>query len=211
MKQRIKAAGEKIKRFNSRINQYQQNRMFVNNQGRFFQRLNNEEKNHQCEITNSRETQIFWRNIWSERKELNKDAECLKDVKRELEQDEGQDNKTSGQVRIDITKEKILRVTRKKSNWKAPGPENVQGYWLKNLTPFHDKLLVYLQDYLDSGVVLDLLTRGRTRGVLQEIINLLDAYPQYKSYLQVCWQMKPMIIRKENSIARGTKGVLTKL
>ena len=186
MKQRIKAAGEKIKRFNSRINQYQQNRMFVNNQGRFFQRLNNEEKNHQCEITNSRETQIFWRNIWSERKELNKDAECLKDVKIELEQDEGQDNKTSGQVRIDITKEKILRVTRKKSNWKAPGPENVQGYWLKNLTPFHDKLLVYLQDYLDSGVVPDLLTRGRTRGVLQEIINLLDAYPQYKSYLQVC-------------------------
>ena len=186
MKQRIKAAGEKIKRFNSRINQYQQNRMFVNNQGRFFQRLNNEEKNHQCEITNYRETQIFWRNIWSERKELNKDAECLKDVKIELEQDEGQDNKTSGQVRIDITKEKILRVTRKKSNWKAPGPENVQGYWLKNLTPFHDKLLVYLQDYLDSGVVLDLLTRGRTRGVLQEIINLLDAYPQYESYLQLC-------------------------
>ena len=104
-----------------------------------------------------------------------------------------------------------MRVTRKKSNWKAPGPENVQGYWLKNLTPFHDKLLVYLQDYLDSGVVLDLLTRGRTRGVLQEIINLLDAYPQYESYLQLCQQMKPMIIRKENFIARGTEGVLTKL
>ena len=29
MKQRIKAVGEKVKRFNSRINQYQQNRMFV--------------------------------------------------------------------------------------------------------------------------------------------------------------------------------------
>ena len=106
MKQRIKAAGEKIKRFNSRINQYQQNRMFVNNQGRFFQRLKNEEKNHRCEITDSRETRIFWRNIWSERKEHNKNAECLKDIKIELEQDEGQDNKTSGQVRIDITKKK---------------------------------------------------------------------------------------------------------
>ena len=44
MKQRIKAVGKKIKRLNSRINQYQQNRMFVNNQGRFFQRLKNEEK-----------------------------------------------------------------------------------------------------------------------------------------------------------------------
>ena len=36
IKQRIEAVGAKIKRFNSRINQYQQNRMFLNNQGRFF-------------------------------------------------------------------------------------------------------------------------------------------------------------------------------
>ena len=55
MKQRIKAVGEKTKRFNSRINQYQQNRMFVNNQGRFFQQLNNEE-----EITNVK-FEILWR------------------------------------------------------------------------------------------------------------------------------------------------------
>ena len=31
IKQRIKAVGAKIKRFNSRINQYQQNQLFVNN------------------------------------------------------------------------------------------------------------------------------------------------------------------------------------
>ena len=47
MKQRIKAVSAEIKRFNSRINQYQQN-----NQGRFFQRLNNEQGNHQYEIPN---------------------------------------------------------------------------------------------------------------------------------------------------------------
>ena len=37
MKQRIKALSVEIKRFNFGINQYQQNRMFVNNPGRFFQ------------------------------------------------------------------------------------------------------------------------------------------------------------------------------
>ena len=62
MKQRIKALGAKIKRFNSRINQYQQNRMFVKNQGRFFQRLN-EEENHQYEIPNSVEAQTVSRGI----------------------------------------------------------------------------------------------------------------------------------------------------
>ena len=69
MEQRIKTVGVKIKRLNSRINQYQQNRMFVNNQGRFFQRLNNEEENHQYEISNSVEAQTFCRGTWSERKE----------------------------------------------------------------------------------------------------------------------------------------------
>ena len=52
---------QKIKRLNSRINQYQQNRMFVNNQGQFFQRLNNQEENHQCEVSNFVEAQTFWR------------------------------------------------------------------------------------------------------------------------------------------------------
>ena len=46
-----------------------------NNQGRFSQRLNNEEENHQYEIPNSVEAQTSWRGIWSERKEYDKDAE----------------------------------------------------------------------------------------------------------------------------------------
>ena len=60
MKQQIKAVGAKIKRFNFQINQYQQNGMFVNNQGRFFQRLKKEEENHQCVIPNSVEVQALY-------------------------------------------------------------------------------------------------------------------------------------------------------
>ena len=89
MKQLIKTVGAIIKRFNSSVNQYQENWLFINNQGLFFRRLNNEEENHQSEIPNSVEEQTFWWGIWSERKEHLQDAECLKDVKKELEQDEG--------------------------------------------------------------------------------------------------------------------------
>ena len=59
--------------------------MFVDNQRRFFQRLYNAEENHQYEIPNYLETQTFWRGIWSERKEHPRDAEWLKDVKKELQ------------------------------------------------------------------------------------------------------------------------------
>ena len=36
-----------------------------------------------------------------------------------------------------------MRVMKKMPNWKAPGPDNVQGYWLKNLTPLHDNLVFF--------------------------------------------------------------------
>ena len=122
--------------------------MFVNNQGQFFQRLSNKKENDQCEIPSSMEAQTFWRGIWSERKEHHKDAEWFKDVKKELQQDESQD-------KIDIIKEKMMRVMRKMPNWKAPVPDNVQGPWLRNLTLLHDKLVVYWQECLGSKVILD--------------------------------------------------------
>ena len=42
IKQRIAAKTGKIKRYQQRINQFQQNRLFVNNEGRFYQNLNAE-------------------------------------------------------------------------------------------------------------------------------------------------------------------------
>ena len=129
--------------------------MLVNYQGQLFQRLNNEEGNRQCEIPNFVKAHTFWRGTWSESKEHHKDAEWLKDVKKESEQDEGQD-------KINITKGKMMRVLKKTPVWKPPGSDNVQGYYLKNLTPFHGKLQVYLQDCLDSEVVRDWLAKGLT-------------------------------------------------
>ena len=55
----------------------------------------------------------------------------------------------------------MMRVMRKMPNWRAPGPDNVQDCLLKNLTLLYDKLVVYLQECLDSGVVPDGLTKGR--------------------------------------------------
>ena len=113
--------------------------------------------------------------ICSEKKEHHKDAEWLKDVKKELEQDEGQH-------KINIPKDKMMRVMRKILNWKALGPDNVQGYWLRNITPLHDKLVVCLQDCLDSLIgwpedKQSIYKRIIPSGILQAICDLLQAYP----------------------------------
>ena len=39
------------------------------------------------------------------------------------------------------------------SNWKSPGPNNIQGFWLKNLTKMHDKLLHNLIQCIEEGNV----------------------------------------------------------
>lgn len=78
----------------------------------------------------------------------------------------------------------MIRVLVKILNWKNPGTDNVQDFYLKNLTPLNVKLVVYLRDCLGSGVVHDWLTKVQTvliqkkmrpRGILQAIIDLLHA------------------------------------
>ena len=70
IKERIKAKNNKIKRYQSRINQYQQNRTFKDNQGKFYRELNSGGRNYETtEVPDKKEAQEFWGSIWGERKE----------------------------------------------------------------------------------------------------------------------------------------------
>ena len=47
-------------------------------------------------------------------------------------------------------------------NWKSPGPDLVQGFWLKNFSSLHESVRLQLKECLDSGFVPSWLTRGST-------------------------------------------------
>ena len=36
------------------------------------------------------------------------------------------------------------------ANWKAPGPDGVQGFWLKKLTSLHDRIAEQADDVLNG-------------------------------------------------------------
>ena len=40
---------------------------------------------------------------------------------------------------IDITTKMIKEQVKKIPNWKSPGTDGVQGYWLKKLTALHER------------------------------------------------------------------------
>ena len=80
----------------------------------------------------------FWSNIWDQPVEHRRDADRLNDLngKGQVEQ---QDDLT-----IDI--EKLRAILRKIPNWKAPGPDNIQGFWLKSMKKLDQRMALQLQE-----------------------------------------------------------------
>ena len=66
------------------------------------------------------------------------------------------------QEKIDITTGSLKKILGRMPNWKSPGPDLVQGFWLKNFSSLHEKVRLQLKECLDSGFVPSWLTRGRT-------------------------------------------------
>ena len=63
----------------------------------------------------------------------NDNASWLEDIEREFSTTETQEDAT-------ITVEDIRNGVNKMVNWKAAGPDLVQGYWFKKLTGIHTRL-----------------------------------------------------------------------
>ena len=75
LKQRITAKGTKVKQYDNTIKQFQDNRNFETNQGRFFK--NFEGKEERAKPPNAEDARAFWKVIWSTKVEHKQDAENL--------------------------------------------------------------------------------------------------------------------------------------
>ena len=73
MKQRITAKATKVKRYDNRIKQFQDNRNFQTSQERFFKNL--EGKEEKKKPPNAEDETTFWKRIWSTKVEHKRDAE----------------------------------------------------------------------------------------------------------------------------------------
>ena len=65
-------------------------------------------------------------------------------------------------VKIDITTGSLKKILTRMPNWKSPGSDLVQGFWLKNFSSLHERVRLQLKECLDNGFVPSWLTRGRT-------------------------------------------------
>ena len=73
LKQRITAEANKVKRYDNKIKQFQDNSNSQTNRGRFFKTL--EGKKERPKLPNAASATAFWKGIWSTKVERKWDAE----------------------------------------------------------------------------------------------------------------------------------------
>ena len=74
--------------------------------------------------------QEFWGNLFGDQDFHNEEASWLTQERKEMES-------VNNQQWTDITTETVRSRCKKLSNWKAPGLDKVQNFWLKHLEPLY--------------------------------------------------------------------------
>ena len=89
LKQRMLAKSAKVKRYEQRIEQFRQNRIFDRDQKKIYAELNRNGIRSN-DVSNAEKYTMFWSDIWGVRKEHNREAEWLK---RERERERERESK----------------------------------------------------------------------------------------------------------------------
>ena len=110
LKQRVSAKTLKLKHYKSRVEQYQQNRTSKNNQKALHEELDGKMRQEQV-IPDAKESIKFWRELWDNPGDHDRNAEWIMTVEKELEC-------VKQQANINITKEDVSIHLRKIPNSK---------------------------------------------------------------------------------------------
>ena len=161
LKQRITAKATKVKQYGNRIKQFQDNRNFQTNQGRFFKNL--EGKTERTKPPNAEDATAFWKGIWSTKVEHKWDAGWIGKVKQNMPSEK--------QNTVNIPKDDVKRKLKSMPDWKGARLDKIQGFWLKSFTALHGVLAAALNECIEAGDVPGWLVEGRTILVMKDSKN----------------------------------------
>ena len=192
LKQRILAKTAKINRYDQRIQQYRINRLFEIDQKKVYNELNGQ-NNIKSDglVPDANESQQFWSDIWSVEKEHNREAEWLSEMKEKEIPHERQEN-----ILIDETK--VKKQSKRLPNWKAPGHDGVQGFWIKKFDILHERIAHQLNKMIEENEIPSWMTYGRTV-LCQKDTKKGNAVDNYRpiTCLPLMWKVTTGIISEE--------------
>jgi hypothetical protein len=155
LKQRVIAKRAKLKRYEQRVRQYQQNKLFKIDQKKVYQELNGIFERGEKIVPDASESVAFWGEIWSKEKNHNMEAGWLKDMKLKVNYEK--------QLDVSIDVQMIKSQCKRIPNWKTAGLDGVQGFWIKRLSSCHERIAEQLNEIVSGDVELpEWMTCGRT-------------------------------------------------
>ena len=160
LKQRVTAQAAKLKRYDNRITQFKQNRMFESNRKRLFEEIEGVQRDYTIS-PDKQESIDFWNGVWGQSVNYNQDAEWLTKIEHDLSELPQQED-------IQITDSTVRKQLSQMANWKSPGPDGLQGFWLKNFTSLRVRISEQLNQCLQSKTTPDWMTKGRTVLILKD-------------------------------------------
>lgn len=130
--------------------------MFNQNEKKFYAQLDNTGMKY-YNIPTKEQITNFLQSIWSNPVNHNPNTNWITDLEERHSHIETQNNN------IIILTEKVQSVIKKLHNWKSPGPDGIQNYWLKAFTVLHNKLAGLITYIIQNPSELPtFLTRGIT-------------------------------------------------
>ena len=125
----------------------------------------------------------FWHDIWNQGVTPRENTDWLRKVENELGELTVQDD-------IHIGIEKVRKQIRKMPNWKSPGPDGVQGYWIKNLRNMHNSIALQLDRCLQENNLPKWMVSGKPLLCIKEIQkgNLVSNFRPITS-LPLIWKL----------------------
>lgn len=143
LKQKVKALAGRLRRYDEMNMRKVQNKLFAENQHKFYRSLNSIQQTP-TEIPTQDEIQNFWTDILSKPIPYNRDATWISDIENTSEEIV---THTFEEIEVGQVKQAI----RKTQNWKTPGIDKIQNYYLKYLTSAH-KYIAQLFNKIVKGI-----------------------------------------------------------
>lgn len=157
VRQKLAAKVNRLRRYKQSHKRRMHNKLFENSQKTFYRNLEEGELNQAQERIASDEGVLeFWANLWEEQKTHRGNAKWIKDEMRAVD-------KIPNMLNSEMSVEDIKEVIKKLQNWKAPGVDGLQNYWIKRFPALHPTIAKVFNKILkEPDNTPHFFTRGMT-------------------------------------------------
>lgn len=125
LSQKCKAKGARLRRYNKATRRKEDNFQYSKCPKKFYQKLENPTDDRRMDIEmDSSQFFSFWRDTWATPSNFKTDTEWMNVV-------ENSTHDINAMPQIQFTKDDIAICLKSLRNWRAPGPDGIQNFWLK--------------------------------------------------------------------------------